>query len=144
MPEKKGINVNLSEVVLFVGLGAIVGFAGGLFAIGGALIAIPLLTAAFGFTQHQKIGALVNVRTRGGIGTANDNRPITPVAKLNESEDIGLLWQHSAGHDDVRPSEVGFGQVLSVAVNQPHLPVRWQHGGDSDKAKWRGWITRAH
>jgi hypothetical protein len=42
---KKGINVNLSEVVLFVGLGAIVGFAGGLFAIGGALIAIPFLTA---------------------------------------------------------------------------------------------------
>jgi Sulfite exporter TauE/SafE len=53
---KKGINVNLSEVVLFVGLGAIVGFAGGLFAIGGALIAIPLLTAAFGFSQHDSQG----------------------------------------------------------------------------------------
>jgi uncharacterized membrane protein YfcA len=54
--QKKGINVNLSEVVLFVGLGAIVGFAGGLFAIGGALIAIPLLTAAFGFSQHDSQG----------------------------------------------------------------------------------------
>jgi uncharacterized membrane protein YfcA len=41
---------------LFVGLGAIVGFAGGLFAIGGALIAISLLTAAFGFSQHDSRG----------------------------------------------------------------------------------------
>ena len=48
--------MNLSEVVLFVGLGAIMGFAGGLFAIGGALIAIPLLTAAFGFSQQDSQG----------------------------------------------------------------------------------------
>jgi len=45
-----------SEVALFVGLGAVVGFAGGLFAIGGAVIAIPLLTAGFGFTQHDSQG----------------------------------------------------------------------------------------
>ena len=32
------------------------GFAGGLFAIAGALIAIPLLTAGFGFTQHDSQG----------------------------------------------------------------------------------------
>jgi len=50
------ISVNFSELVLFVGLGAVVGFAGGLFAIGGALIAIPLLTAGFGFTQHDSQG----------------------------------------------------------------------------------------
>jgi uncharacterized membrane protein YfcA len=48
--------MSYSEVALFVGLGAIVGFAGGLFAIGGALIAIPLLTAGFGFTQHSSQG----------------------------------------------------------------------------------------
>jgi uncharacterized membrane protein YfcA len=41
---------------LFIGLGAVVGFAGGLFAIGGGLIAIPLLTAVFGFTQHDSQG----------------------------------------------------------------------------------------
>jgi uncharacterized membrane protein YfcA len=39
--------VNFSELVVFVGLVAVVGFAGGLFAIGGALIAIPLLTAVW-------------------------------------------------------------------------------------------------
>jgi hypothetical protein len=48
--------MSFSEVVLFVGLGAMVGFAGGLFAIGGALIAIPLLTAGFGFTQRDSQG----------------------------------------------------------------------------------------
>lgn len=50
------IRVSFSELVLFVGLGAIVGFADGLFAIGGALIAIPLLTAGFGFTQRDSQG----------------------------------------------------------------------------------------
>jgi uncharacterized protein len=44
------------EVSLFVAIGAAVGFAGGLFAIGGALIAIPLLTAGFGFSQHVSQG----------------------------------------------------------------------------------------
>src|SRR5580658_7223723 len=48
--------MSFSEVVLFVGLGAVVGFTGGLFAIGGALIAIPLLTAIFGFAQHASQG----------------------------------------------------------------------------------------
>jgi hypothetical protein len=67
-----------------------------------------------------------------------------PTTKLDEREGVGLLRQHPAGHDHVRPSEVGFGQVLSVAIDKPHLPVRWQHGGDRDEAKRRGRITRAH
>jgi len=48
--------MNLSEVILFVALGAVVGFAGGLFVIGRALIVIPLLTAGFSFTQHDSQG----------------------------------------------------------------------------------------
>jgi uncharacterized membrane protein YfcA len=48
--------MSITELCLFVGLGAVVGFAGGLFAIGGALIAIPLLTAGLGFTQHDAQG----------------------------------------------------------------------------------------
>jgi uncharacterized membrane protein YfcA len=47
--------MNFSEVILFVALGAVVGFAGGL-VIGRALIAIPLLTAGFSFTQHYSRG----------------------------------------------------------------------------------------
>jgi hypothetical protein len=34
--------MSFSKIVLFVGLGGVVGFAGGLFAIEGALIAIPV------------------------------------------------------------------------------------------------------
>src|SRR5579862_9725440 len=48
--------MNFSEVILFVALGAVIGFAGGMFAIGGALIAIPLLTAGFGLTQNDSQG----------------------------------------------------------------------------------------
>ena len=58
-------------MALFVGLGAIVGFAGGLFAIGGALIAIPLLTAGFGFTQHSSQGtAMVMALASAGVTLA--------------------------------------------------------------------------
>jgi hypothetical protein len=44
------ISVNFSELVLFVGLGAVVGFAGGLFAIGGArrMVSVSLPKDAIG------------------------------------------------------------------------------------------------
>jgi hypothetical protein len=48
--------MGLETAGLFVLIGALIGFAGGLFAIGGALIAIPLLTAVFGFSQHTSQG----------------------------------------------------------------------------------------
>ena len=64
--------MNLSEVHLFVALGALLGFAGGLLAIGGALIAIPLLTAGFGgngngdgFCQRKR--DLVYLRTKEAL-----------------------------------------------------------------------------
>jgi uncharacterized membrane protein YfcA len=63
--------MSYSEVAVFAGLGAIVGFAGGLFAIGGALIAIPLLTAGFGFTQHNSQGtAMVMALASAGVTLA--------------------------------------------------------------------------
>jgi uncharacterized protein len=43
-------------MLTFLAIGAVVGFAGGLFAIGGALIAIPVLTAAFAYSQHAAQG----------------------------------------------------------------------------------------
>jgi uncharacterized membrane protein YfcA len=48
--------MSFSEVVLFVGLGAVVGFARWIIRDRGALIAIPLLIAGFGFTQHDSQG----------------------------------------------------------------------------------------
>ena len=63
--------MSFAGVILFVGLGAVVGFAGGLFAIGGALIAIPLLTAGFGFTQHDSQGtAIVMALASAGVTLA--------------------------------------------------------------------------
>jgi uncharacterized protein len=63
--------MNFSGVILFVALGAVVGFAGGLFAIGGALIAIPLLTAGFSFTQHDSQGtAMVMALASAGVTLA--------------------------------------------------------------------------
>src|ERR1700683_1864865 len=63
--------MSYSEVALFVGLGAIVGFAGWLFAIGGALIAIPVLTAGLSFTQHDSQGtAMVMALASAGVTLA--------------------------------------------------------------------------
>ena len=73
---------------------------------------------------------------RGGlefVGEAADGR-----------EAIGLLWKHAASHDHVCPIEVSVGQILGIAVNEPHLPVRWQQGGDGNEAEWRGRITSIH
>jgi uncharacterized protein len=49
--------MNIYEFLLFLLVGAAIGFAGGLFAIGGALIAIPVLTVAFSFSQHDAQGS---------------------------------------------------------------------------------------
>src|SRR5580700_4327494 len=61
--------MGFSEIVLFVGLGAVVGFVGGLFAIGGALIAIPVLTAGFGFTQHASQGTAMLMAVASALVT---------------------------------------------------------------------------
>jgi uncharacterized protein len=48
--------MNAYEVLLFLLAGAAIGFVGGLFAIGGALIAIPALVVALSFSQHDAQG----------------------------------------------------------------------------------------
>jgi len=48
--------MNIYEFLLFLLVGAAIGFTGGLFAIGGALIAIPALAVAFSFSQHDAQG----------------------------------------------------------------------------------------
>jgi uncharacterized membrane protein YfcA len=57
------------SLALFLVLGAGVGFVGGLFAIGGALIAIPLLTAVFVFTQHDAQGTAMVMALSSAIVT---------------------------------------------------------------------------
>ena len=48
--------MTLAGIGTFLVIGALIGFAGGMFAIGGALIAIPLLTMLLRFTQHDAQG----------------------------------------------------------------------------------------
>jgi len=48
--------MSISEFLLLLFAGAAIGFAGGLFAIGGALIAIPVLAVAFSYSQHDAQG----------------------------------------------------------------------------------------
>src|SRR5580704_4786038 len=117
---KKGIIVNLSEVVLFVGLGAIVGFAGGLFAIGGALIAIPLLTAAFGFTQHDSQGTAMVM----ALASASVTLVIYARKKLLRIRDdlvmaacsiaLGLVSSQMVRYINDRALQRGFGAFLIV------------------------------
>jgi hypothetical protein len=59
VPKKNALRrnqVNIYEFPLFLLVGAAIGFAGGLFAIGGALIAIPILGVAFSLSQHDAQG----------------------------------------------------------------------------------------
>jgi uncharacterized protein len=61
--------MNLAEIGLFLVVGALVGFAGGLFAIGGALIAIPVLTEAFALSQHLAQGTAMPMALASAIVT---------------------------------------------------------------------------
>jgi uncharacterized protein len=54
---------------LFLALGAAIGFAGGLFAIGGALLAIPLLVLALGFSQHDAQGTAIPMAVASALVT---------------------------------------------------------------------------
>jgi uncharacterized membrane protein YfcA len=136
MPEKKGINVNLSEVVLFVGLGAIVGFAGGLFAIGGALIAIPLLTAAFGFSQHDSQGTAMVM----ALASASVTLVIYARKKLLSVRDdlimvacstaLGLVSSQMVRYINDRTLQRGFGAFLIVLA----VFVWFGHLGEGDRS----------
>ena len=128
--------MNLSEVVLFVGLGAIVGFAGGLFAIGGALIAIPLLTAAFGFSQHDSQGTAMVM----ALASASVTLVIYARKKLLRVRDelimaacstvVGLAFSQMVRYINDRTLPRGFGVFLIVLA----LIVWFGHLGEGHRS----------
>jgi uncharacterized protein len=122
--------VSFSEIILFVVLGAIVGFAGGLFAIGGALIAIPLLTAGFGFTQHESQGtAMVMALASASVtlviyARKKLLRVRDSVILIASSTALGLLSSQLVRYIDDATLQRGFGLfliVLAILVWLGHL-----------------------
>jgi uncharacterized membrane protein YfcA len=128
--------VNFSECLLFVALGALVGFAGGLFAIGGALIAIPLLTAAFGFTQHNSQGTAMVM----AFASASVTLIIYARKKLLRVRDglimtacstaLGLASSQMARYVNDRTLQHGFGVFLIVLA----VLVWFGHLGEGDRS----------
>jgi len=127
--------MSFSEVALFVGLGAMVGFAGGLFAIGGALIAIPLLTAGFGFTQHDSQGTAMVM----ALASASVTLLIYARKKLLRIRDglimtacstaLGLASSQMVRYVNDRVLQRGFGAFLIVLA----VPVWFGHLGEGDR-----------
>jgi uncharacterized protein len=127
--------MNFSEIVLFVGLGAVVGFVGGLFAIGGALIAIPLLTAGFGFTQHNSQGTAMVM----ALASATVTLMIYARKKLLRVRDglimtacstaFGLASSQMVRYVNDRTLQRGFGAFLIVLA----VFVWFGHLGEGDR-----------
>jgi uncharacterized membrane protein YfcA len=127
--------MSFSEVALFVGLGAVVGFAGGLFAIGGALIAIPLLTAGFGFTQHNSQGTAMVM----ALASASVTLLIYARKKLLRVRDglimtacstaLGLASSQMVRFVNDRVLQRGFGAFLIVLA----VLVWFGHLGEGDR-----------
>src|SRR5581483_1350965 len=67
-----------------------------------------------------------------------------PTTEFDHRKAVGLLRKHAAGHDNVRPMEVRLSQLPGIAVNEAHLPVRRQQGGDGYEAERCGRITGTH
>jgi uncharacterized membrane protein YfcA len=127
--------MSFSEIVLFIGLGAVVGFAGGLFAIGGALIAIPLLTAGFGFTQHESQGTAMVM----ALASATVTLVIYARKKLLRVRDslimtacstaLGLASSQMVRYVNDRVLQRGFGAFLIVLA----VLVWFGHLGEGDR-----------
>ena len=75
-----------------------------------------------GFAEHLEIRLGVEVRNRGRVGTADGDRLAARAAQIDDLEQVVMLRQHAAGHDQIGPVEIAVGEVLDVAVDQPHLP----------------------
>jgi uncharacterized membrane protein YfcA len=126
----------LIHAALFVALGAAVGFAGGLFAIGGALIAIPLLTAGFDFTQHDSQGTSMVMALASAIVTlviyarkkilrVRDGLLMTACSTA-----LGLASSQMVRYVDDRMLQRGFGAFLIVLA----ALVWFGHLGEDDRS----------
>ena len=76
-----------------------------------------------GLADHLEVG-----RARKGAGSTSTSGPPThdrlavQVRELDQIEEVRLLVEHAADHHEIGPVEVGVGQRLGVAVDEPDVP----------------------
>jgi uncharacterized membrane protein YfcA len=111
---------DLAHVVLFIVLGGVVGALGGLFGIGGGLIAIPILGLFFGLDQQHAQGtALIMVSPTVLIGLWNyaryagfDRRVAATLAAT--APPLTFVGAYVAVHVPSRELRIGFGAFLAI------------------------------
>lgn len=105
--------MNISMVILLIGIGLTAGIASGLFGIGGGILIIPALVYLAGFTQHQATG--------------------TSLAILLPPVGLGAVFEYYR-HDsvDIKSGLIvaaalfvggGIGAVLANHISGPHLKL---------------------
>jgi uncharacterized membrane protein YfcA len=130
---------DVAHLALFLGLGAVVGALGGLFGIGGGVIAIPILGVVFGLDQQHAQGtALVMVSPTVLIGLWNyaqhhgfDRRVAGALAAGAVS--FTYLGAYIAVHVPSRPLRIGFGVFLALLA--AWMAYRSLRPGRADKPK---------
>jgi uncharacterized protein len=124
------------EFALWIAIGAVVGFAGGLFAIGGALVAIPLLTAAFGYSQHDSQGTAalmalasasvtLSIFVRKGLVRIREGLVMATVSTV-----CGLLFSQLVRFVSDTALQRGFGVLLVLLA----IALWFSHLGEGDSA----------
>jgi hypothetical protein len=86
-------------------------------------------------SKHPKVGGLIDVRARRCIGSADDRRLAVLMRQRDQPERIEPLIEHAAAHDHVGPGKIFVPDVFAVAIDEAHIPVRRQHGGDGDQSE---------
>lgn len=100
--------MDIGHIVAFLVLGAIFGFVGGLFGVGGGIVAIPLLGLAFGMNEQEAQG--------------------TSLVMIVPNVLVGLLRYYRAGGMDLRlAATLAIGGVAFTAAGA-HLATRLPSG----------------
>jgi hypothetical protein len=102
-----------------------------------------ILDDVFGLADHLEVGLLIDMRARRDVRPADGHRLAVRLDQIDQLERVELLHQHAAGHDDIGPCDIGIGQRLGVAIDQPQVPVGGKQRSQRDQPEGRCGIARA-
>src|SRR2546425_1456437 len=89
----------------------------------------------FSFIEHQVIRVGVDLRLAGGVLAADDDPLPVRVTELDEREEVPLLRDHAASHDDVGPVEQRRIHLSHVEIEEPDRPLLGQERRDRDQTE---------